>query len=156
VLKDLNQIAGESLNKDHSVDFVRDGMDLAICKLNKKTLDLEYSGAKNPIYIIREKELMVYHADKISIGEDNLNHEFTLNKIKLRKGDMIYLFTDGYVDQFGGEHGKKFKFAKFRDLLLEIAEKDVEEQHEILYNTIVKWQGGYEQLDDIMIFGVRV
>jgi serine phosphatase RsbU (regulator of sigma subunit) len=156
ILKDLNQIAGESLNKDHSVDFVRDGMDLAVCKLNKKTLDLEYSGAKNPIYIIREKELMIYHADKISIGEDNLNHEFTLNKIKLRKGDMIYLFTDGYVDQFGGEHGKKFKFAKFRDLLLDIAEKDVEEQHEILYNTIVKWQGGYEQLDDIMIFGVRV
>lgn len=156
VLKDLNQIAGESLNKDHSVDFVRDGMDLAVCKLNKKTLDLEYSGAKNPIYIIRKKELMIYHADKISIGEDNLNHEFTLNKIKLRKGDMIYLFTDGYVDQFGGDFGKKFKFAKFRDLLLEISDKDVEEQHEILYDTIVKWQGGYEQLDDIMIFGVRV
>jgi serine phosphatase RsbU (regulator of sigma subunit) len=156
VLKDLNQIAGESLNKDHSVDFVRDGMDLAVCKLNKKTLDLEYSGAKNPIYIIRDKELMIYHADKISIGEDNLNHEFTLNKIKLRKGDMIYLFTDGYVDQFGGEHGKKFKFANFRDLLLSISDKDVEEQHEILYDTIVKWQGNYEQLDDIMIFGVRV
>jgi len=156
VLKDLNRIAGESLNKDHSVDFVRDGMDLAVCKLNKKTLDLEYSGAKNPIYIIRDKELMVYHADKISIGEDNLNHEFTLNKIQLRKGDMLYLFTDGYVDQFGGEYGKKFKFAKFRDLLLEIAQKDVEEQHEILYNTIIKWQGNFEQLDDIMIFGIRV
>lgn len=156
ILKDLNRIAGESLNKDHSVDFVRDGMDLAVCKLNKKTLDLEYSGAKNPIYIIRDKELMVYHADKISIGEDNLNHEFTLNKIQLRKGDMVYLFTDGYVDQFGGEYGKKFKFAKFRDLLLEIAQKNVEEQHEILYNTIIDWQGNYEQLDDIMIFGVRV
>lgn len=156
ILKDLNQIAGESLNKDHSVDFVRDGMDLAVCKLNKKTLDLEYSGAKNPIYIIRKKELMIYHADKISIGEDNLHHEFTLNKIKLRKGDMIYLFTDGYVDQFGGEFGKKFKFAKFRDLLLDISDKDVETQHEVLYDTIVKWQGGYEQLDDIMIFGVRV
>lgn len=156
VLKDLNQIAGESLNKDHSVDFVRDGMDLAVCKLNKKTLDLEYSGAKNPIYIIRDKELMIYHADKISIGEDNLNHEFTLNNIKLRKGDMIYLFTDGYVDQFGGKNGKKFKFTQFRNLLLDISDKDMEEQHEILYDTIVKWQGGYEQLDDIMIFGIRV
>lgn len=156
VLKDLNQIAGESLNKDHSIDFVRDGMDLAICKLNQKTLELEYSGAKSPIYIIREKELMIYHADKISIGEDNLDHEFTLNKIQLRKRDMIYLFTDGYADQFGGEHGKKFKFVKFRNLLLSIADKEVEEQHEILYDTIVKWQGGHEQVDDIMIFGVRV
>lgn len=156
VLKDLNQIAGEALNKDHNVDFVRDGMDLAICKLNTKTLALEYSGAKNPIYIIREKELMIYHADKISIGEDNLNHEFTLNKIQLRKGDMIYLFTDGYVDQFGGEYGKKFKFTQFRNLLLSISDKDLEEQHEILYDTIVKWQGGFEQLDDIMIFGIRV
>lgn len=156
VLKDLNQIAGESLNKDHSIGFVRDGMDLSICKLNKKTLELEYSGAKNPIYIIREKELMIYQADKISIGEDNLDHEFTLNKIQLLKNDMIYLFTDGYADQFGGENGKKFKFLRFRNLLLSISDKDVEEQHEILYDTIVKWQGGHEQVDDIMIFGVRV
>lgn len=156
VLKDLNRFAGESLNKDHSSDFVRDGMDLAVCKLNKKTNELEYSGAKNPIYVIREKELIVYYPDKISIGEDNLEHEFTLNKDTLKKGDMIYLFTDGYVDQFGGDYGKKFKFTQFRNLLLSISDLDTEEQHEILYDTIVKWQGAYEQLDDIMIFGVRV
>ena len=156
VLKDLNRFAGESLNKDHSSDFVRDGMDLAICKLNKKSNELEYSGAKNPIYIIRDKELIIYHPDKISIGEDNLEHDFTLNKVTLKKGDMIYLFTDGYVDQFGGDAGKKFKFAQFRKLLVSISDLDTAEQHEILYDTIVKWQGAYEQLDDIMIFGVRV
>lgn len=156
VLEDLNLIAGESLNKDLSNDFVRDGMDVALCKLNRKNLTLEYSGAKNPIYIIRDGELITYAADKISIGEDNLNHVFTLNKIKLVKNDMIYLFTDGYVDQFGGELGKKFKFSQFRKLLLSIADKEVDKQHEILYESIVKWQGDLEQLDDIMILGVRV
>ena len=74
--------------------------------------------------------MITYKADKISIGEDNVNHKFTLNTLKLKKGDMIYLFTDGYVDQFGGELGKKFKFSRFRELLLSIADKELEEQHE--------------------------
>jgi len=156
ILNDLSRLAIASLNRERGSDFIRDGMDLAICKLNRKTRVLEYSGAKNPLYIIRKGELITYAADKFSIGEDNSELKFKLNKIKLQVGDTIYLFTDGYVDQFGGEFGKKFKYEPFRKLLLSIAELPIEEQHEILYETIVKWQGGFEQLDDILIFGVKI
>jgi len=156
ILNDLSRLAIASLNRERGSDFIRDGMDLAICKLNKKTRVIEYSGAKNPLYIIRKGELITYTADKFSIGEDNSELKFKLNKIKLEAGDTVYLFTDGYVDQFGGEFGKKFKYQPFRKLLLSIAELPIEEQHEILYETIVKWQGGYEQLDDILIFGVKI
>ena len=156
ILNDLSRLAIASLNRERGKDFIRDGMDLAICKLNKKTRVIEYSGAKNPLYIIRKGKLITYTADKFSIGEDSSELIFKLNTIQLEKGDSVYLFTDGYVDQFGGELGKKFKYDPFRKLLLSIAELPIEKQHEILYETIVKWQGGYEQLDDILIFGVKI
>ena len=156
ILNDLSRLAIASLNRERGTDFIRDGMDLAICKLNKKTRVLEYSGAKNPLYIIRNGELITYTADKFSIGEDSSELIFKLNTIQLEVGDTIYLFTDGYVDQFGGELGKKFKYEPFRKLLLSIADLPIEKQHEVLYETIVKWQGGYEQLDDILIFGVKI
>jgi serine phosphatase RsbU (regulator of sigma subunit)/HAMP domain-containing protein len=156
ILNDLNRSAIASLNRDRSTDFIRDGMDLAICKLNKKTNVLEYSGAKNPLYIIRKGELITYAADKFSIGEDGSDLNFNLKTVQLESGDMIYLFTDGYVDQFGGELGKKFKYEPFRKLLLSIADLPADEQHEKLYETIVNWQGGFEQLDDILIFGVKI
>lgn len=156
ILNDLSRLAIASLNRERGTDFIRDGMDLAICKLNKKTRVLEYSGAKNPLYIVREGKLITYTADKFSIGEDSSELVFKLNTIQLEKGDSVYLFTDGYVDQFGGELGKKFKYEPFRKLLLSIAELPIEKQHEVLYETIVKWQGGYEQLDDILIFGVNI
>jgi serine phosphatase RsbU (regulator of sigma subunit) len=156
ILNDLSRLAIASLNRERGSDFIRDGMDLAICKLNKKTRVIEYSGAKNPLYIIRKGKLITYAADKFSIGEDSSELKFKLNKIQLEVGDTIYLFTDGYVDQFGGEFGKKFKYEPFRKLLLNIAELPIEKQHEVLYETIVKWQGGYEQLDDILIFGVKI
>jgi serine phosphatase RsbU (regulator of sigma subunit) len=156
ILNDLSRLAIASLNRERGSDFIRDGMDLAICKLNKKTRVIEYSGAKNPLYIIRKGKLITYTADKFSIGEDSSELKFKLNTIQLEVGDTIYLFTDGYVDQFGGELGKKFKYEPFRKLLLNIAELPIEKQHEVLYETIVKWQGGYEQLDDILIFGVKI
>jgi len=156
ILNDLNRSAIASLNRDRSSDFIRDGMDLAICKLNKKTRVIEYAGAKNPLYVIRNSKLITYGADKFSIGEDSSELKFSLTSVQLEPGDVVYLFTDGYVDQFGGELGKKFKYEPFRKLLLSIAELPSEEQHEVLYETIVKWQGGFEQLDDILIFGVKI
>lgn len=156
ILNDLSRLAIASLNRERGSDFIRDGMDLAICKLNKKTRVIEYSGAKNPLYVIRNGKLITYTADKFSIGEDSSELKFKLNTIQLEAGDTVYLFTDGYVDQFGGELGKKFKYGPFRKLLLSIAELPIEKQHEVLYETIVKWQGGYEQLDDILIFGVKI
>ena len=156
ILNDLSRSAIASLNKDRSSEFVRDGMDLAICKLDKKTNILEYSGAKNPLYIIRDGELIIIKADKFSIGEDSSELSFKLNSVQLQSGDMLYLFTDGYVDQFGGERGKKFKYEPFRKLMISIADLPSDEQHEVLYETIVKWQGGFEQLDDILIFGVKI
>ena len=91
-----------------------------------------------------------------SIGEDNLDHEFTLNKIQLRKRDMIYLFTDGYADQFGGERGKKFLYNRFRQHLLSVHKKGMNEQRAYLESTMHEWQGSFEQVDDILVIGVRI
>ena len=96
--------------------------------------------------------------DKFPIGAflDETPQKFTNNKIQLIADDIIYIFSDGYADQFGGEHGKKFMYKRFRDLLLDIYKKDIKEQKQILDDTIEKWKNNLEQVDDILIIGLRV
>jgi len=102
-------------------------------------------------------ELIEIKADKQAIGADTAKTKiFTNHKIKLEKGDAIYLFTDGYADQFGGEKGKKFKYSKFKELLIENHEKTAREQKNILDNHFEKWKGDLEQVDDILVIGIKV
>lgn len=141
---------------------MRDGMDLAFCVLDKANMVINYAGAQNPLYIIRDGKLIEIKGDRFSVGADmditynNFEEKkFTTHKLKIQKKDMIYLFSDGYADQFGGLEGKKYKYRRFRHLLLNIHELPVENQRQYLEDSIEEWRGNIEQLDDILVIGIR-
>ena len=157
VLDELNRLSSEALNKSEAGNEVRDGMDAALCTLNKKTNILQYAGANNPLYLIRNNEVIQIKADKFAIAgfvPDTKN--YTNHELQLEKGDVIYLFSDGYADQFGGEKGKKFMYKKFRNLLLDVKDKTPIEQKSILNSTLENWRGIHEQVDDILVIGVQI
>lgn len=133
---------------------INDGMDMALCALvDEQTL--EFSGAKRPLFHVRNKSLTTYKGDRYSIGEAVDEVEFETITIDIQKGDMIYIFSDGYQDQFGGTRGKKFMIKKLRNLLIDISDQPVDKQHEILSDTLDDWKGSHEQVDDVLIWGVR-
>ena len=117
---------------------------------------LQYSGANNPLYIVRNGELLEIKADKQPIGAYETENSFQNHEIEMQKGDMVYLFSDGYADQFGGLKGKKFNYRQFKQLLTDVANLSVQEQQEILTNAHKEWRGEQEQLDDICVIGIRV
>jgi serine phosphatase RsbU (regulator of sigma subunit)/HAMP domain-containing protein len=135
----------------------KDGMDMTLCAINYNTLELQFSGAFNPLYIIRGNELIQYKADKFPVGMFiGEKQNFTNHSIQLQKGDSIYIFSDGYADQFGGPRGKKFMAGNFRQLLSDVSKLPIERQKTMLNQTIEEWRGNLEQVDDILIIGVKV
>ena len=157
ILDSLREGVVNTLRVDDSGKQAKDGMDMTLCALNYKTLELQYAAAFNPLYIIRNGELMLYAANKFPIGSfvgEKTN--FDNHVIQLQKGDQIFIFSDGYADQFGGPSGKKFMVGNFRKLLLQIAELDSETQKQKLDETLLTWQGGQEQVDDVLVIGVKV
>lgn len=156
IMDDLNTFAVNALNKNEDSN-VRDGMDMAICLLDSKNMKLEFAGANNPLYLVRDGKLIQYKPDKFSIGSyaDNTN-SFKNNQVAIQENDALYIFSDGYADQFGGPRGKKFMYKQFRELLEKIAHLPMKEQNEILGKTLDDWMGDSEQIDDILIIGVRV
>jgi serine phosphatase RsbU (regulator of sigma subunit)/HAMP domain-containing protein len=156
VLRELNRIAYEALHKDREQFLVRDGMDMALCAYDPRSRVLQYAGANCPLYVVREGEIYQYGPDKNAIGSAELNGiVFNDHKIGLRKGDMVYVFSDGYPDQFGGPKGKKFLYRRFRDLLLEINSEPAVKQRELLGEAFNNWRGAHEQVDDILVIGMR-
>jgi serine phosphatase RsbU (regulator of sigma subunit) len=141
-----------------SEENVKDGMDISLCSLNTKTLKLEHSGANNPLWVIRENatEIEVIKGCKQPIGNFEHGKSFMNHELQLKKGDTIYIFTDGYVDQFGGEKGKKLKSKAFKTLLLSTVKKPIDEQKELLHNFFENWKGDLEQIDDVCVIGVRI
>ena len=135
---------------------VKDGMDIALCCLNQKTKELFYAGANNDLYLISKNEISIYKAAKRPVGAFSYQSEFVTQKIDYQEGDRIYLFSDGYADQFGGERGKKFKYSNFRKLLLDNSELDMNDQKDLLQETIIKWRGELEQIDDICVMGIQL
>lgn len=158
ILDELNRLSSEALNKtDEGRDKVRDGMDLALCSINRDFTILEYAGANNPLYLIRGEEIQDIKADKFAIASfEHGEMNYTNHVIELQKGDVIYIFSDGYADQFGGVKGKKFMYKQFRDLLLSIKDEKMHKQKEILNNKIEEWKGSFEQVDDILVIGIRI
>jgi serine phosphatase RsbU (regulator of sigma subunit) len=136
---------------------VYDGMDLALVSYDKKGNYLEYAGAFNPLYLVRDGEILETKADKISIGRSALKTEavFQNHRIEVKSGDTVYLFSDGYADQFGGELMKKFKYRNLKELILKVQPESMPEQRIIFDLTIEKWRGDIEQLDDILVVGRR-
>jgi serine phosphatase RsbU (regulator of sigma subunit) len=132
-------------------------MDIALCKLNFKTLKLEFAGAFNPLLIIRNGEEILTKGDRISIGSmDTEQRSFQNHEVDLQKGDCIYIYSDGYADQFGGERGKKMKTTIMRKKVLELSSLPIKQQKIELEKHLQEWQGLLDQVDDICVIGVRV
>jgi len=158
MLNQLNKGVTETLHQKDADSTSRDGMDIAMCSLNMETLELEYAGAFNPLYLLREGEIVQFKADKFPIGSSvNAKHNaFTNHSIQLEKGDQLYIFSDGYADQFGGSRGKKFMYKRFRELLLSVEKQSLNKQREVLHESLYEWMQDEEQVDDILVMGVRV
>ena len=153
ILGKTREIVVEEFEK--SEDDVKDGMDIALCSLSGNTL--QYAGANNPLWIIRNGEILETKANKQPIGKFENPLPYSTHTIELEKGNCIYIFSDGYADQFGGIKGKKFGYKRLREVLLASQDKSMNEQKEILNTTFNNWieQGSDEQIDDICFFGVK-
>jgi serine phosphatase RsbU (regulator of sigma subunit) len=160
ILNRLRDKVKKSLHQTDVNSVSQDGMDIAFYIINTETLELQYSGAYNPLFIVRknqEAELIEIKADRQPIAIFMREKEFSSYNIQLQKGDCLYTFSDGYADQFGGKKGQKFKLKNFKQILLDIYDLPMKEQKQILKSTLENWMGNaHEQLDDILVLGVRV
>jgi len=161
ILDTLRAKVKYTLSQEHSLHQKTDGMDIALFVHYKDKDLIKYSGAYNPLYLIRKNadgvpELTKYKATKQPIGFYSTEKPFETKEIIVRRDDLIYLFSDGYIDQFGGEHNRKFMTKTFSQLLLSIAEKPLPEQKELLYRNFVEWKGANKQTDDILIIGYSI
>ncbi|MFC2086238.1 two-component regulator propeller domain-containing protein, partial [Bacteroidota bacterium] len=161
VLNELRRKIKHSLRQHGKKDESKDGMDIAICAIDTKTNKMQYSGAFNPLILIKYKkgktELTEIKADRMPVGiYPGREESFTNHEIQLEIGHTFYIFTDGYPDQLGGEKGKKFMTANFKKLLLEIQDHSMAEQKEILERRLADWMGSEPQVDDILVIGVRI
>jgi phosphoserine phosphatase RsbU/P len=163
VLNLLRDKIVKALNQSGNFGESKDGMDITICRLDKRTLELTYASANNDLYIITtddedpsKRVLREYKANRQPCGYYHGNTPFTSQSVRLKPGDCIYTFTDGYADQFGGPKGKKFRYKQFEELLLANAHLDFSRQKEVLDQTIDEWRGSLDQIDDILVIGVRI
>ncbi|WP_420576417.1 PP2C family protein-serine/threonine phosphatase [Ekhidna sp.] len=136
----------------------RDGMDIAFCAINHRTKTMEYAGAFNPLCLIRNGELIETKADRMPIGSyfGKIDRQYTNHSVELKAGDTFYIYSDGFQDQIGGKGDRKYSSKKFKSFLQSIHVQSPEEQLEILENEIATWRGDEEQLDDMLIMGVKV
>ena len=180
ILKRLRKEIIKALGQTGQSGEQKDGMDMSLCTINTETLEMQWAGANNPLYIIKAEAkakaeelkregnlalasslaLVELKPDKMPIAIHDRMDKFTLHEMQLNKGDIIYLAGDGYQDQFGGSAGKKFMSKRFKEMLLEISAKPMKEQHEILEKTINDWmfsnETKYEQTDDITVMGIKI
>jgi ligand-binding sensor domain-containing protein/serine phosphatase RsbU (regulator of sigma subunit) len=158
ILDALNKSVSDTLRQTYIDDHVKDGMDIALCAFDRNTQTFEYAGAFNPLWLIRNGELIETKADKFPIGNLKVGEQkkFTNHIVPLVKGDTLYIFSDGFADQFGGPNGKKLKYSVFKNILLSIQQLSMEEQGEYLNKTIEDWRGELEQVDDILVIGTRL
>ena len=155
ILEALNSELAKTLGNSDPEDTIRDGMDLAICAVDREKSILQFAGAVNELYMIRDRELVVFKGDRSPLGQSasGAMPKFTDNTIEIFENDMFFIFSDGYVDQFGGTELKKFKYRRFRFLLLNIHRLPPDEQKNALNQAFEEWKGTNEQVDDVMVMG---
>jgi serine phosphatase RsbU (regulator of sigma subunit) len=161
ILKLLNSEIIKLLHQRGNRTDTLDTIDIALCVFDFQSNMLEYAGANIPLYIARKNEqnqsiISRIKPKKVSIGYDNITDSFTIHSFKLNKGDKIYLSSDGFSDQFGGEDNKKLKRCAFLEILKDMSEIQIDYQQDFLEDFLKKWMGNNEQVDDIMLFGLEI
>jgi len=175
ILQHLDIAVNDTLRQSSDINAVKDGMDLALCNINFKTLVLQYAGAFNSVCIIRKNistsyipkserevfygtDLLEIKSDKFPIGSntDGIADTFTNHTFQLLKEDCVYIYTDGYADQFGGPKGKKFKYNQLKDILLSAVDLSIEAHYAVLDKALTSWQGTQDQVDDVLVIGVKI
>ncbi|MGZ3901810.1 MAG: SpoIIE family protein phosphatase, partial [Bacteroidia bacterium] len=157
ILYEMDGLLNITLKQDTQSGGVQDGMDLSLLKINKVNNELIISSARRPFVIVQKGQLKDFKGGRYSLGGIRSGEKrFEEIKVNYESGDMLYFFTDGYGDQFGGEKGKKFSSKRLKDFLYSISKKDVSVQKEILDNEISNWKGSLEQVDDICVIGIRL
>lgn len=153
ILDRTREIVIETLKSE--ANSVKDGMDIGLCSYDVASKKLEFAGANNGLYLIRNGVLSEIKPDKEPIGLFENSSPFTNHEMIMNQGDLVYLFTDGFADQFGGPKGKKYKYKPFKAFIQKLDETPIEGQAELLSNEFEKWRGSIEQIDDVCIIGVR-
>ncbi|MCU0433758.1 MAG: PAS domain S-box protein [Bacteroidia bacterium] len=158
ILDYLNLSIQQTLNQYKQAGELHDGMDIALCVFEKKSRTVMFAGAINPLYIVRGQELIQVKGNRFSIGSyfDFKARPFDHQEVEIKSGDMLYMFTDGFPDQFGGTHDRKMSYRRFRELLVSVAQLPATEQREILSARLNEWMGGGSQTDDVCVLGIRV
>lgn len=154
LLGKVRELVLESFGKS-SMD-VRDGMDISLCSYDPRSRTLRWAGANNPLWLARNGEMLTLTPDKMPIGKHTDLRPFTTHHLQLQSGDCVYLFSDGFADQFGGPAGKKFKYKQLKELLLQVHTQPMNEQMREMEKTFTGWKGGLEQVDDVCVLGVRI
>jgi len=154
ILNRLREEIVRSLKTDEG--YSKDGMDAVVCKIDFEKRALEYAAANNPVYLIRNNELMVLPAQKMPVGYSDNMEPFEAKSMPIATSDAIYTITDGYADQFGGPKGKKFKYKQLKELLLSINENTMKNQFAILNQSFENWKGDLEQVDDVCVIGLKI
>jgi ligand-binding sensor domain-containing protein/serine phosphatase RsbU (regulator of sigma subunit) len=164
ILNELRDRVIVSLRQTGEADEARDGMDIALCIVDREQMELQYAGANNPLYHISEGKLTVVKADMMPIGiSSEAGKSFTNHTLAIKKDDAVYLFSDGYPDQVGGEKRKRFKTSRLKSLLLEVQDRIMFDQKTVLESTLNEWMGHtglygtkYGQIDDILVMGIKI
>ena len=158
ILDAVNIWLTESLHQTYDNSSVKDGMDISLISINKQTNEIKFSGANNPLFVYSETGIKEYKGDKFPVGSfvEEQSVSFKTISVEVNKGDMLYLFSDGYADQFGGEKGKKFKIKNLREEFKEAQKIPVKEQKKYLHKRFTEWKGDLEQVDDVMIIGIEL
>jgi len=157
ILNRLRTYIMNTLNQEGKTEETKDGMDMSICLINRKAKKMQCSAAYNSIFMIRNNELKTIKADRMPVGlSDKSGESFSLQEFDLEENDTIYMLSDGYVDQFGGPKQKKFMSKRFKNLLLELQHKTMAEQKEALDVALDDWMAGHEQIDDILVMGIKM
>jgi serine phosphatase RsbU (regulator of sigma subunit) len=156
ILNQLRLSIARTLKQEGRIGEQKDGIDMALIIYDTQSRILQFSGANNPIYIVRNGEMLEYKGNNMPVAYYEKMSDFTRYTIEMKKGDRVYMCTDGFPDQFGGPQGKKFKYKPFKDLLLEVHERPMEEQHRILSLIFDEWKGDLSQIDDVLVIGLRL
>jgi len=156
ILDELRGRIIRELSQTGSLEGSKDGMDMCIIRLNKGRENFEWAGANNPLYIVNGKEIKEIKADRQPVAFSDFSKPFTNHSVQIEESNCLYMFSDGYVDQFGGAKGKKFKTKRYKELLLSFHKEDMEVQKSQLDNTFESWRGDIEQIDDVCVVGLRL